>query len=203
MMDQLDSELRRGLERLADDGDTPVDVEAVISAGDALRRRRWTRGLTGGVVLAAAAVVLGWPALAGGPVPAVPDPLGSPTPSSSPSASGTVSAELSYPGGRVEVWRDHVRGVWGYHDYANDTHTTMPLDTLPVGSIVGLAGTAEGDYFLRLTAIGLLPPGGTNPEFELPHDGITWTAADLRDTGQVVFLVKADRIRQITASCAM
>lgn len=106
-----------------------------------------------------------------------------------------VSAELVYPGGRLVVYRDEALQVWGYIDHVNGDRQTKPLDTEPVGTMVGLSATSQGEYYLNSMAIGFLPPGGTEPAFTFPHEGISWTSAVLGDTGQIVFLVKADRIK--------
>lgn len=196
MMDGIETRLRDGLRQLADQGEGAPDVEALIAAGEALRRRRRGYGAVAGLVAITASVLLVWPALTSRTVPAVPEVVASPSPSATSSAGGEVAAELVYENGRVVVFRDEARGVWGYRDYANDVQQTMPLGTEPVGSLLGLAATVDGEYFLDSTAIGLLPAGGTDPEFTFPHDGINWTSAALGDTGQIVFLVTAERVRQ-------
>lgn len=97
-MDVIEEQVCEGLQRLADPVEAEVDLETVIAGGQRLRRGRRGGWAIAGVAAASVAVLLAWPAIIGGSVPAVPAPVATPTPpveSSAQPVSDRVVLEFS------------------------------------------------------------------------------------------------------------
>lgn len=87
------------------------------------------------------------------------------------------------------VYRDERLGLWGFF-YDSAVGVAMPLAAEPVRKLYVDAGGAGVE---DVTAIGILPWGGRDPELTT-QPGVEWTSSELGESGRVAFLAHADRL---------